>query len=192
MPEEWKECITEPIHKNGDKTDCSNDTAISFWSTTCKILFSILLSRLTPYAEKIVGNNQCGLYHDRSSTDHIFCICKILEKKWGYIEAVHQLYTDFKKDYDSVSRNILHNILFEFCIPWKLVLLLIMCLNETYSRVQVGKHLSYMFHITNSFENRRHFTAIAFQICFRVCHYEGSGEPGWLEIKWYTSTFGLC
>jgi hypothetical protein len=61
IPEEWKEWIIVPIHKKGDKTDCSNDTGISLCSTTCKILFSILLSRLTPYAEKIIGNNQCGL-----------------------------------------------------------------------------------------------------------------------------------
>ena len=28
--------------------------------------------------------------------------------------------------------------------------------------------------------------AIAFKLCFRVCHQEGSVKPGWLEIKWYT------
>jgi len=49
----WKESITVPIHKKGDKTDCSNYTGIS---TTYKILSKILLSRLTPYAEKITGD----------------------------------------------------------------------------------------------------------------------------------------
>jgi hypothetical protein len=92
MPEEWKEWITVLIHKKGEETDCSNDTGISVCSTTCKILFSILLARLTPYAEKIIGNNQRELQHNRSTTDHIFGICKILEEKWEYIEAVHQLY----------------------------------------------------------------------------------------------------
>ena len=61
MPEDWKEWIIVPKHKKGDKTGCSNDTGISLWSPICKILFSILLSRLTPYPEKIIGNNQCGL-----------------------------------------------------------------------------------------------------------------------------------
>ena len=28
-------------------------------------------------------------------------------------------------------------------------------------------------------------TVIALQICLRVCHQEGSGKLGWLEIKWY-------
>ena len=43
----------------------------------------------------------------------------------------------------------MYNILIEFGIPTKLVRLIEMCLNETYSRVQVGKHLSDMFPIKN-------------------------------------------
>jgi hypothetical protein len=38
------------------------------------------------------------------------------------------------------------NILSEFDIPIKLARIIKTCLNETYSRVQVGKHLSDMFH----------------------------------------------
>ena len=57
----------------------------------------------------------------RSTTDHIFCICQILEKKWEHNEAVHQLFIDFKKAYDSFKREALYNILIEFGIPKKLV-----------------------------------------------------------------------
>jgi hypothetical protein len=62
---------------------------------------------------------------------------------------VHQLYTDFKKAYDSVRRGVLHNILIEFGIPMKLVRPIKLCLNATYSRVQVCRHLSDMFPIMN-------------------------------------------
>ena len=41
------------------------------------------------------------------------------------------------------------HILIEFGIPMKLVMLIKMCLNETCSRVRVGKHLSDVFHIRN-------------------------------------------
>jgi len=53
--EEWKESIIVPIYKNGAKTDCSNYRGISFLPTTCKILSNILLPRLTPYAEELIG-----------------------------------------------------------------------------------------------------------------------------------------
>jgi hypothetical protein len=36
---------------------------------------------------------------NRSTTDQTFCIRQILEKKWEYNEAVHQLFIDFKKAY---------------------------------------------------------------------------------------------
>jgi hypothetical protein len=50
-------------------------------------------------------------------------------KKWEYIEAVHQLFIDFMKAYDSVRKEVLYNILIEFGIFLKLVSLIKMCLN---------------------------------------------------------------
>ena len=81
------------------------------------------------------------------TTDHIFCIRHILEKKWEYNEAVHQLFIDFKKPYDSVRKEVLYNFLIEFGIPKKLVRLVKMCLTETYSRVRVGNNMSKSFPI---------------------------------------------
>jgi hypothetical protein len=63
-------------------------------------------------------------------------------KKWEYNETVHRLFIDFKKTYDSVRREVLYNILIEFGVPMKLVSLIKMCLNETYTRVHICKHLS--------------------------------------------------
>jgi len=87
-------------------------------------LSNILLSRLIPYAEDIIGDHQCGFQRNRSTTDHIFCIHQILDKKWEHNEAVHQLFIDFKKAYDSVRREALYSILIEFGIPKKLVRLI--------------------------------------------------------------------
>jgi hypothetical protein len=43
----------------------------------------------------------------------------------------------------------LYNILIEFGVPMNLVKLIRMCLNETYSKVCIGKHLSNSFPIEN-------------------------------------------
>ena len=83
LPEEWKESIVVPIHKKGDKTDCNNYRGTSLLPTTYKILSNILLSRLIPNAEEVIGDHQCGFRRNRSTTDHIFCIRQIFEKKMG-------------------------------------------------------------------------------------------------------------
>ena len=59
LPGEWKELIIVPVHKKGDKTDCNNYRGISLLPTTYKILSNILLSKLSPYAEEIIGDHQC-------------------------------------------------------------------------------------------------------------------------------------
>ena len=77
------------IYKKGDKIDCCNYRGILLLPTTYIILSNVLLSRLTPYAEEIIGDHQYGFRRNRSTTDHISCIRQILEKKWEYNEAVH-------------------------------------------------------------------------------------------------------
>jgi len=126
-----------------------------FFLTTYKILSHILLSRLTPYSEEIIGDHQCGFRRNRSNTDHIFCVHQILENKWECKEVVFQLLIDYKKSCDSVRREVLLNILIEFGVHTKMVRLMKMCLDETYSGVWVGKHLSGMFSIKNIFKKEK-------------------------------------
>jgi len=139
--------IIVPIYKKGDKADLGNYRGISLLPTMYKILSNILLARLTPYAVEIIGDHKSGFRHNRSTTDHIFCICQILEKKMEYNESVHQLFVDFKKAYDSVRREVLYNILIYSGIPMEVVMLTKTCLTEMYSRIRVGKNLSKMFPI---------------------------------------------
>jgi hypothetical protein len=56
---------------------------------------------------------------------------------------------DFKKAYDSVGREVSHNILIKFGIPMKLVRLIKMCLKEAYSYVCIGNLLSDSFPVQN-------------------------------------------
>jgi hypothetical protein len=56
LPDQWKESIIVPIHKKGDKTDCNKYREISLLSTSYKNLSNILLSRLSPYTDEIIGS----------------------------------------------------------------------------------------------------------------------------------------
>jgi hypothetical protein len=134
FPQQWKEFINIlPIYKT---------TAIIIdESPAYKILSNILLARLTPYINKVIGHHQCGFRRNRSTMDQIFYIRQLLEKKWEYNGTVHQLFIDFKKNYNLVKREVLYNIL--------LLRLIKICLNETYSKVRVGKLLCDKFPIQN-------------------------------------------
>jgi hypothetical protein len=68
---------------------------------------------------------------------------------------------------------LLHNILSDFGISMKLVVLITMCLNENYSKVPIGKYLSDAFLIRLS-DRSRCIINIALQLCDRIYHLEGS------------------
>jgi hypothetical protein len=117
-------------------------------------------------------------------------IREILGRPREQSEAVHLLFIDFKRTYDPVRREVLYNILIEFGIPMKLARLIKMCLNETDSRVRLGKHLSDMFRIKNGLNKEmpcRHCLLIL--LCDKPLG--GFSTIGGLEIKWYTSASSL-
>jgi hypothetical protein len=51
LPDQWKESIIAPVHRQDDKTGCSNYRGISLLSISYKILSNILLSRLSPHID---------------------------------------------------------------------------------------------------------------------------------------------
>jgi hypothetical protein len=90
FPEVWKESITVPIYKKGDKADCINYRGILLLSATYKMLPHILLSRLTPYAKELIGDHQRGFRRNRSATDHTVGFHLILEK---YVNKMKQCFS---------------------------------------------------------------------------------------------------
>jgi hypothetical protein len=59
------------------------------------------------------------------------------------------MFREGEKACDSVSREVLYNILIEFFIPVKLLRLPEMCLNETYNKDHIDTYLSDTFHLQN-------------------------------------------
>jgi hypothetical protein len=105
----------------------------------------MILLKLSSYVDETTGY-QCEIPHNTSMTDQIFCIRQIPEKKLEYNEIVYQLFICFEKTNDSVTGKYSY-ILMEFRVPIKLVRLIKVCLNETYNKVNTGKHLSDNFPI---------------------------------------------
>ena len=116
--------------------------------TTYKILSSILLPRLNPYAEKIIEGHQCGFRRNRSTIDNTISIRQIRERKCEHTESVHQQFTHFKKIYDLVRM--------EFCLIFSLRLVSNATGKDNKNVPErklwqslLGKHLSQMFPTKN-------------------------------------------
>jgi hypothetical protein len=132
-----KESIFLPIHKKVNETDFSNYRGILL-SISHKILTNILLSRLPPYADEIVGNHHVDL-NVRGQRINRFSISGRYRRKNGSIVVVHQLLTDFKKANDLVMKEVLYDILIKFEIPKERDGIIKMCLDGTYSIVRTEK-----------------------------------------------------
>jgi hypothetical protein len=118
--------------------------------TTYKTLSDILVSRLTPNVDELIGYHQCGFQNNRSTNNQIFCIHQILDKKWKYNGTVHQLFIDCDKVYYSMRREILYNII-----------------NETYSIVCIGKNLSDEFPIQNGLKQGDALSPLLFNFALK-------------------------
>jgi hypothetical protein len=150
------------------------------------ILSNILLATLTPYVIEVVGIISVGSI----ITDLLQIRFSMFSRYWRKNGSIMGQCISFKKAYDSVKREVLYNILLEFAIPRKLVRLIIMCLNETCSKVIVGK-LCLIISYSEWVETRRCSVTTAFKFFFRICHQGSPRKSSWFGIEWDTSTVGL-
>jgi hypothetical protein len=85
------------------------------------------LSRLIPYEVEITGLVEFEA--TGQLLELYFAIKK--KKKMECNKAVQNTHIDFKKAYDSVRKEVLYNVLIEFGMPMKLVILIKMFLSNT-------------------------------------------------------------
>jgi hypothetical protein len=71
----------------------------------------------------------------------------------------------------------------------KLVRLIEMCLNETYSEVCIGKHLSESFSIQNGLKQGYALSPLLFKFTLAYAITKVQKRPGWTEIEWDTSAY---
>ena len=78
-----------------------NYRGITLLSVSYKNLSNILLSKITPRANEIIGEFQCGFWMNRSTVDHIFRIRQILDKKWDTIRTFRYQESNLNLNRDS-------------------------------------------------------------------------------------------
>lgn len=151
MPTEWNNSIICPIHKKGDKKECTNYRGISLLNIAYKILASILCERLKPHVIRVIGSYQCGFMPGRGTTDQIFTLRQILEKTQEFQVDTHHLFIDFKQAYDTPTRTELFKAMNTFGLPKKLIKLSQMTLKNTWSCVRAAGATSEKFQTFRGF-----------------------------------------
>eukprot|EP00731_Ephydatia_muelleri_P032194 Em0023g701a len=107
IPKEWVDSITVPLPKKGNLQLCDNWRGISLLSVAGKVFARVLANRITPVAESILDETQCGFQKCRGTIDMIFVARQLQEKAREQMCQLYMCYFDLKKAYDSVPRHAL-------------------------------------------------------------------------------------
>ena len=121
-PDQWLTSLLIPIHKKGEISDCNNYRGIALMSIAAKLFNRILLMRIRSVLDDHLRTNQNGFRPDRSTTQQILCLRRIIEGcKTMRDHKLLAIFIDFKKAFDSVTWTSILSILLAYGIPPLLV-----------------------------------------------------------------------
>jgi len=98
---------------------CENYRGMAMGNAAYKILSNIILGKIKPYIEKVMGDYQNGFRDGRSVTDNIFALRIINKKLREYYQGVQYLFIDFQKAYGYIHRGAIWKCMGEFKIVVK-------------------------------------------------------------------------
>ena len=124
------------LHKEKDRTECSNYRGISLVAHTSMVVLKII-TRL-PRARGILAEEQSGFRPNHSTTDMMFVINRLQELARKKGMPLYVYFIDLTKAYDSVDRTLLWTVLARIGVPQNMISVIRQFHNGMRARVRLN------------------------------------------------------
>ena len=128
-----------------------NFCGISLMSVAAKVYNRILLNRIYDPIDKLLWPYQAGFKKNRNSLEQIHVLTRVMEAHYQSQLPLTAVFTDFKKAFDSIDREMMSKILRNYGIPKRIVNVIAVTYIIIKNRVRLGEKLKEVFHITTDF-----------------------------------------
>ena len=106
LPNAWGNSLLKTLWKGkGSKRDPSKYRGISIGSTVCKLIISIILSRLKTWYESQLSDEQYGFRSNRGTTDGIFAVKRTQQITNRKQQPLFLLFVDLSAAFDHIPRS---------------------------------------------------------------------------------------
>lgn len=121
IPEAWTTAEIISLFKKGDRNNCENYRGISLLNSIYKVYAKIINKRLKVISENLLSEEQCGFRTGRSTSDNVFILQQLFEKRREFNLQTHVAFVDFVKAFDRVNRSLLWTIMKDGGYPQHLI-----------------------------------------------------------------------
>ncbi|BHF69785.1 hypothetical protein SprV_0301283200 [Sparganum proliferum] len=171
LPSDWKSATITLLFKGGSRASATNYGPVSLTSTCCKIMEKIIKKASMQFLEQhhLLSDAQHGLRSGRSClTNPLFSLERWLKAR-NEGNAVHAIYVDFKKAFDSVPQQSLLHKLRNAEIHGRLLAWIQSFLPGWSQRVQVGRQQSSEVSLVSGVSQGSVLGPTLFFVCINDC-----------------------
>lgn len=145
----WKKYYISPIFKSGEQSSIQNYRPVSILSATPKILDDIISKKIYKHFAPMIINNQHGFVKGRSTLTNLSILLNNAFEAFRDKDQLDCIYTDFRKAFDLVNKNVLLNKMYKYKFPIDIILWLDSYLQNRKARIKVNNVYSEWFDITS-------------------------------------------